>query len=60
MSLRKKVRDAMEKAGANMQITQEFRSIFDVAGVPAFNQFYTFGIFPWKYVYKGFYSPWGS
>lgn len=58
MSLRKKVRDAMEKAGANMQITQEFRSIFDVAGVPAFNQFYTFGIFPWKYVYKGFYSPW--
>lgn len=33
-------------------------SVFDLAGVPAWSQFYNFGIFIWKHIYRGFYSPW--
>lgn len=39
-------------------IASEVRSIFDLGGVPAFQQFYNVGIFPWKWLYKGFYSAW--
>lgn len=48
----------MQTAGATTGIAKEFRDIFDISGVPAFREFYNVGIFPWKYVYKGFYSAW--
>ena len=48
----------MQKTGAETGLSKEFKDIFEVGGVPAFNQFYYFGIFIWKYLYKGFYSPW--
>lgn len=48
----------MQKTGAEIGLSKEFKDIFEVGGVPAFNQFYYFGIFIWKYLYKGFYSPW--
>ena len=48
----------MQRAGAETGMSREFKDIFEVVGVPAFNQFYYFGIFIWKYLYKGFYSPW--
>lgn len=48
----------MQRAGAESGMAREFRDIFEVGGVPAFNQFYYFCIFIWKYLYKGFYSPW--
>ena len=48
----------MQRAGAETGMSREFKDIFEVGGVPAFNQFYYFGIFLWKYLYKGFYSPW--
>ena len=38
--------------------SKEFKDIFEVGGVPAFNQFYYYGIFPWHYLYKGFYDAW--
>ena len=41
-----------------MGLSREFKSVFELGGVPAFQQFYNFGIFPWKYLYKGFYSAW--
>lgn len=41
-----------------MGLSREFKSIFELGGVPAFQQFYNLGIFPWKYLYKGFYSAW--
>ena len=44
--------------GANTGIAKEFKDIFEVGGVPAFNQFYYYGIFIWKYLYKGFYNAW--
>lgn len=48
----------MQRLGASTGAAKEFKSVFDLEGVPAFNQFYNFGIFPWKYIYKGFYQPW--
>lgn len=56
--LREKVKNWMKKAGADTGLSKEFKDIFEVGGVPSFNQFYYFGIFIWKYLYKGFYSPW--
>jgi len=34
------------------------KDIFDLDGVPAFREFYTLFMFPWKAVYKGFYEEW--
>lgn len=56
--LKERVKNWMQKAGAETGLSKEFKDIFEVGGVPAFNQFYYFGIFIWKYLYKGFYSPW--
>ncbi|PWN00722.1 MAG: portal protein [Massilioclostridium sp.] len=56
--LKERVKNWMQKTGAETGLSKEFKDIFEVGGVPAFNQFYYFGIFIWKYLYKGFYSPW--
>ena len=48
----------MQKAVANTGLAREFKSVFDVGGVPSFQQFYYFGIFIWKWLWKGFYKPW--
>lgn len=34
------------------------RTIWDLQGVPPFQEFYNTGIDRWKQIYKGFYSPW--
>ena len=39
-------------------LEQPKKSVFDIAGVPAFNEFYNFGIFPWKWIYRGYYKTW--
>ena len=56
--IKERVKNWMQKTGAETGLSKEFKDIFEVGGVPAFNQFYYFGIFIWKYLYKGFYSPW--
>lgn len=56
--IKERVKNWMQRAGAETGLSKEFKDIFEVGGVPAFNQFYYFGIFIWKYLYKGFYSPW--
>lgn len=48
----------MQKAVADTGLAREYKSVFDLAGVPAFQQFYDFGIFIWKYLWKGFYKAW--
>ena len=53
-----KVTDNVQATAADLRATKEFKDIFELGGVPAFNQFYNFGIFPWKYVYRGFYKAW--
>lgn len=48
----------MQKAGANTGIAREYRNVFELNGVPSFQQFYDFGVFVWKWLWKGFYKPW--
>ena len=56
--LKQKMADTLMRTGANTKLGKEYNSIFDLDDVPAFNQFYNIGIFPWKYLYRGFYKPW--
>ena len=45
--------------GANATgLAREFKDIFELNGMPAFRQFYEFGIFIWLWLYKGLYTPW--
>ena len=48
----------MQRTGAQTGIAREFKDIFELGGVPAFNQYYYFGIFIWKWLYRGFYKLW--
>ncbi|MBO6092533.1 MAG: phage portal protein [Oscillospiraceae bacterium] len=48
----------MQRTGANTGIAREFKDVFELGGVPAFNQYYYFGIFIWKWLYRGFYKLW--
>ena len=48
----------MTKAVADTGLAREFKDVFELGGVPSFNQFYNFGIFIWKWLWKGFYKPW--
>ena len=48
----------MQKTIADTGLAREFKSVFELAGIPAFQQFYEFGIFIWKLLWKGFYKPW--
>lgn len=56
--IKERVKSWMQKAGAETGLAKEFKDIFEIGGVPAFNQFYYFGIFPWKWIYKGYYKAW--
>ena len=56
--IKKAVKNLMQKTSADLGTAKEFKDIFELGGVPAFNQFYYFGIFVWKYLYRGIYKPW--
>lgn len=51
-------RGLLQRSAAQTGIAREFKDIFEIGGVPAFNQFYNFGIFIWKMLYRGYYKPW--
>ena len=53
-----RIKRIMQNFGAATGIAREYKSIFELGGVPAFNEFYNIGILPWKCLYKGFYKPW--
>lgn len=48
----------MQKIGADTGIAREFKNVFELGGVPSFQQFYNSGVFIWKWIWKGFYKPW--
>ena len=52
------IKGGLQRMAANTGMAREFKDIFQLGGVPAFNQFYYFGIFIWKYLYRGYYAPW--
>ena len=39
-------------------LNKQFKDVFDIEGVPSYRQFYNYGIFIWKYLYRGFYNAW--
>lgn len=39
-------------------IKNSLKSVFEVDGVPSFNEFYNIGMYPWKLVYKGYVPDW--
>lgn len=57
-SFKRAVKNWFMRAGADTGIAREFKDIFELGGVPAFQQFYNLGIYPWKCLYKGLYEPW--
>ena len=48
----------MQKTIAGTGLAREFKNVFELGGVPSFQQFYNFGIFIWKWLWKGFYKAW--
>ena len=48
----------MQRTASATGIAREYKTVFELGGVPAFAQFYDFGIFIWKLLYRGFYKPW--
>ena len=38
----------MDRTASATGIAREYKTIFDLGGVPSFAQFYDFGIFVWK------------
>lgn len=57
-SFKRAVKNWFMRAGADTGIAREFKDIFELGGVPAFQQFYNLGIYLWKCLYKGLYEPW--
>jgi len=51
-------RSLMERSAAATGVAREYKTVFELGGVPAFQQFYNDGIFIWKWLYRGFYKPW--
>lgn len=56
--VKKAVKGWMQRTGATTGLGREYKTVFDISGVPAFGQFYNIGIFVWKWLWKGFYKPW--
>ena len=48
----------MERTASATGVAKEYKTVFDLGNVPSFGQFYNFGIYVWKTLYKGFYRPW--
>ena len=48
----------LQRTATATGIAREFKDIFELGGVPAFSQFYYYGVFVWKFIYRGLYKPW--
>lgn len=48
----------MQKTVAETGLAREYKSVFDLNGVPSFQQFYNMGVFIWKLLWKGYYKAW--
>ena len=57
-TIRKWGRGLMQRTASATGIAREYKDIFQLGGVPAYQQFYELGIFVWKLLYRGLYRPW--
>ena len=51
-------RGLLQRTATATGTAREFKDIFELGGVPAFSQFYYYGVFVWKLLYRGLYKPW--
>ena len=58
MSIIDSIKKGLQRMGAETRLGREYKTIWEIDGIPAFRQFYDFSIFPAKYIYRGFYKPW--
>lgn len=56
MNLKGIFRNGVARMQEGLQIFK--KNVFELQGVPAFLQFYQLYVWPWKYVYRGFYDAW--
>lgn len=56
--LKRRWKNRMQKAVADTGLAKEYKSVFELSGIPSFQQFYEFGVFVWKLLWKGMYKPW--
>lgn len=56
MGLREITKNGVARVQEGLQIFR--KNIFELQGVPAFLQFYQLYVWPWKYIYRGFYDAW--
>lgn len=48
----------MDKTASATGIARSYKTVFELGNVPSYEQFYNFGIYIWKWLYKGFYRAW--
>lgn len=53
-----RIKNGVNRLAEKMDLQKFKKDIFDLEGVPAFRQFYTLFMFPWKWVYRGYYEAW--
>jgi len=62
MSIFDGIKNALRRGGDGVAETisgnAHVKQIWDLEDIPSFRQFWQDGIFPWKYIYKGYYEPW--
>ena len=56
MKFRDLIRNGVNRVAENANLFK--KDVFELAGVPAFREYYTLFIFTWQAVYKGFYRAW--
>ena len=56
MKIRERIRNGVNRVGESLELFK--KDVFELAGVPAFREYYTLFIFTWQAVYKGFYRAW--
>ncbi|MBO7669728.1 MAG: phage portal protein [Oscillospiraceae bacterium] len=48
----------MQRSLAETGVARSYSTVFELPGMPVFRQFYEIGIFVWKWLYRGLYTPW--
>lgn len=56
--LRERVKGVFGRMAENVGGRAVYKSIFELEGVPSFREFYDYGIFVWKYLWRGPYKIW--
>lgn len=56
MKIKEFFKNGVSRVSESLQVFR--KDVFELNGVPAFREFYTLFVFPWQWVYRGFYEAW--